>query len=546
MRRLGTLALVAALGACTGSIFQPGGGAGGDDDEGPDVEVGGEVDGALVGGRSLRRLTVREYDNSVRDVFGLGDAWPGSGLSPDVSTEHGFDNDAELLAIDGPRAEAFVAASEKIAELVVDTRLAGVGACAAARDRACAEAVIDQYGPALFRRALTGAERDRYLATYDALAAAAPDSAVMYTVVALLNSPNFLYRFELGEPTGDDRFELTGEEIATSLAYTFSASPPSAELLARGRAGELASPEARVAEARRLLDTPRGREVMEDFTRRWLRYDQVRNLVKDPGVVAGFELLRGDMAEETRRFLDFIIYVRRAGVRELLTSDVTFVTAALAQHYGLPQPATPYAQVQRPAEQALGILSQGAMLSRFALTSISSPPQRGAFIERHLRCRPIPPPPPTVGEPPIPEPGLTTRELYEDVHSTDPSCAGCHRRLDGLGFGLEGFDTAGRWRTFEQGKPIDASGLIVGFEGGADAPFQDGRAMVTLLADSAEVAQCVGGLIATYAYGTSAGHELTDPEQVDGFVAGTTGIFEFFVQLAAAPHFTTRIERIAP
>ncbi len=554
MTRLWMLGLVALLAACPGTITEPGAGGGGDgvgdgdggdDGEGPNVDVGGEVDGAQVGGRSLRRLTVREYDNTMRDVFGLGDAWPGSGLSPDLSNEHGFDNDAELLEMDGPRAEAFVAAAEKIADLVVDTRLGGVAGCGAALDRACATAVIDQFGPALFHRAMTDAERDRYLATYDALAAAAPDDAVAYTIVALLSSPNTLYRFELGQPAGDGVFELTGEEIATSLAYTFSASPPSAELLARGRNGELATPEARLAEARRLLDSPRGHAVIEDFTRRWLRYDEVRNLVKDPAVVPGFDQLRGEMAEETRRFLEYVIYEQKAGVRELLTSNATFVTAALAQHYGLPQPAVAFGLVERPPEQSFGILSQGAMMSRFALTSISSPPQRGAFIERHLRCRVIPPPPPTVGEPPIPEPGLTTRELYEDVHSTDPSCAGCHRTLDGMGFGLEGFDTAGRWRAFEQGKPIDASGRIVGYEGGADAPFIDGRGMATLLADSTEVAECAGGLMATYAYGTSSGHDLTDPKQVDGFVAGSTGIYDFFVNLAAAPHFTTRIERVS-
>ena len=38
--------------------------------------------------------------------------------------------------------------------------------------------------------------------------------------------------------------------------------------------------------------------------------------------------------------------------------------------------------------------------------------------------------------------------------------------MDKIGFGFEHFDAVGRWRDQESGKPIDASGEIVG----ADVP----------------------------------------------------------------------------
>lgn len=533
-RRPGVLLLTAAIvfAGCVDGIINGG--------DSPEVDVGGEIDGARVGGRQLRRLTAREYDNSVRVVFGLPADWPGAGLPADVSSELGFDNDAEALAVDGPRARALVAAAEKVAALVVDTRLGDVAGCAA-RDRACAAVLIDQFGPRLFRRDLTDAERARYLTAYDALAAETQDAdeALAYTVVALLNSPNFLYRFELGTlvDSASGIYELTGEEVATALAYTFSAHPPDAELLERGRRGELATPEARLAEAQRLLDTPGGHQVIEDFTRRWLRYDEVRNLVKDETVAPGFTNLREDMAEETRRFLRYVIFEQRGGIEQLFTSDVTFLTAALAQHYGLPAPTEAFGMVQRPAAQSLGILAQGSMLSRYALTGLSSPPQRGAFVQRHLLCQPLPPPPPNAGEPPIPAPGSTTRELYE-AHSTVPECQGCHRIIDGIGFGLEGFDTAGRWRTTEQNKPIDATGQLAGVS------FTDGKELAALLGRSPEVGHCVAGLMAAYAFGSSAAEGFVDPPRATALGSGTTSLHDYFTQLAVTPHFNLRIERV--
>ena len=539
IRRGLALALVLTS-ACTGFISGAGGG-GGDDDDPPPV-VGGDVDGAKVGGRSLRRLTAREYDNTVRDVFALGDDWPGAGLSPDSASPLGFDNDASLLTIDGPRAAELELAAEAIAKLVIDgDGLAAVSGCAA-RDRACAEAVIATYGPRLFRRSLADGEKARYLATFDEIAAQSPDDALAFTLVALLNSPYFLDRFEVGTPGADGVFKLSGEEIASALSYTFSESPPSEQLLEKARQGALDTPEARLTVARQLLDTPRGHAMIEHFTNKWLHYDDVRNLVKDDSVVPDFADLRGDMAEETRRFLAHVIFEKKQGVAALFSSNETFVTPALAQHYGLPAPDGD-GLTTRPDEQAMGLLAQGAILSRYALTAISSPPQRGAFVWRHLLCRDLGAPPPNAGQPPVPDPGLTTRESFEQVHSTLPSCAGCHQIIDGIGFGLENFDTAGRWREIEHGKPVDATGQIVGFDASGNAQFADGKGLADLLARSGDVAKCVGGLMGAYAFGDRAAVEFSAPAQAKALASGEVSLYEFFAQLAAAPHFTTRIER---
>jgi hypothetical protein len=522
-------ALVGKIGAFVGVLFAAG--CLGDFQK-PGMEGGGEgpvtlPDGTVVGGRALRRLTAAEYDATVREVFALGEAWPGAGLSPDASSALGFDNDSSLMTIDESRSAELVAAAEKIADLVA--RKLGCSG------RACAEMIVDSYGPRLFRRALAGDDRTRYLTTYDELAKMSAGEAIKWTLVALLDSPHFLYRFELGTQQPDGTYRLSGEELAGALAYSFSGAPPSAALLDQGRSGGLDGADARVAEARTLLDSPRGHAVVDAFMRKWLRYEDVRTLVKDAAAVPDFAVLRDDMAEETRRFLDDAVFARQGKLAELFTSGDTFVSPRLAQHYGLPAPTAAFARVTRPLDQALGLLAQGSLLSRYALTHSSSPPQRGAFVRRHVLCQELPAPPPNAGTPPVPQPGMTTRELYETLHSAAPACSGCHKKIDPIGFGLEAFDTAGRWRTSESGKPINPQGMIASFGTRGDVSFSDARGLAQELAASPEVAQCVAGLVSAWTFGSAGARSYTTRTTL-----GDSSIKEFVAQLAAAPHFALR------
>lgn len=542
MRSALFLAFVAtSTSACTGEIL---GGSGGGDDgggNGPgDVIV--DTPEGKVGGRDLRRLTIREYDNTIRDVFGLGADWKGSGLSPDQSSELGFDNDRTLLVVDNARAQDFETAAEAIADAVLAKGVAQVSGCATP-GRACTAGLLDAYGPRLFHHALTDADRKRYLDAFDqmtTLGAPAAD-AQKWTLVAMLDSPQFLYRSEMGAPSDKDGiYKLTGEELATALAYDFSASPPSDALLGLGKSGGLATADARIAEARKLLDTPRGHEVVDDFLARWTRYREVETLAKDASVSVDFSQVRADMSEETHRFLDDVFFTRKGSVADLFTSNTTFVTAALAQHYGLQPPAQPFGAVTRPPEQALGILSQGSILSRFALTNSTSPPQRGAFIRRRFMCQSLPPPPPNVGMPPTPTPGVTTRERYTQVTSP-AACTGCHQLTNDIGFALENFDSAGVWRTLDAGKPIDPSGTIRSFGTAGDVTFTDGVGLAQALAHSPDVAGCVGSRMAAYTFGMAEGAVLAAPAQTKALVAGQVSLYDFYAQLAGAAHFDTRV-----
>src|SRR5262249_49561978 len=152
--------------------------------------------------------------------------------------------------------------------LVDDARIAQVLPCAQTKpDAACAADLVTNYGRRLFRRSLTENEKAPFL-TYFASVQQRSDfrTAMKWTIVSLIESPNTLYRSELGAGADSAR-KLSRDELATALAYTYAGAPPSDDLLTRAEAGQLDTPEARVAEARKLLASPRGLEVIKRFLR---------------------------------------------------------------------------------------------------------------------------------------------------------------------------------------------------------------------------------------------------------------------------------------
>lgn len=108
-----------------------------------------------------------------------------------------------------------------------------------------------------------------------------------------------------------------------------------------------------------------------------------------------------------------------------------------------------------------GIITNTAVLSMTSGPQRTQPIARGSWIIEVVFNDPPPPPPNNV--PPLKEDdnaNLTIREQFA-AHRANPSCAGCHAKIDPLGFALENFDITGRWRdTYENGRPVDATGTL--------------------------------------------------------------------------------------
>ncbi len=110
-----------------------------------------------------------------------------------------------------------------------------------------------------------------------------------------------------------------------------------------------------------------------------------------------------------------------------------------------------------------GIVTNAAMLTMTSGPDRTHPVARGVWITEVVFNDPPKPPPNDI--PPLSEDetekDLTIRERFAE-HRSNASCAGCHSKLDPLGFALENFDVTGRWRVkYENGREVDASGNLM-------------------------------------------------------------------------------------
>jgi uncharacterized protein DUF1588/uncharacterized protein DUF1592/uncharacterized protein DUF1595/uncharacterized protein DUF1587 len=489
-----------------------------------------------AGAPELRRLNRRELENSLRDVFPvLGATWRSS-LSADTVSDSGFDNDTNQLLVSKQTAQELSDTADAVGTAIAQG-VAQVLPCAAtAPDATCAGQFLDGIGRRMFRRPLTAEERTTYLAFFDTAQQATGDfgQAIGWLARGLIESPSFVYRREVGAAEGDVQ-KLDQYEIATELAYTFSGTAPTDELLDRASRGELSSPDVLQASARELLGSPRGREVIQSFFESYVGHSKVTSIAK--AGVAEFAGLREQMLEETRHFIEEVVINRGGGAKELLTSTFTTPSTALSAFYGFDAPEGDYSVVERPAGKGIGLLAQGAVLATLSQPNGSSPTKRGMWIYKRLLCNVVPPVPANIPELKDPQPGKrTTRQRYEEDHAQG-SCQGCHSRWDPIGFGFEHFDEAGRYREDEGGLPIDTSSHVAQ-NGETLFDFNGEEDLMTQLVEQPLVAQCLSSYVTTFAFGDKLA--CSGEARRAEFMDGTIGFVDYLASLAAEPHFTQR------
>lgn len=491
---------------------------------------------AITGKPVLRLLTRYEFENTINDIFpGIGGQWTNS-LPASMVASSGFDNDVSNTP-GNQLVAALSETAESIASSVVGAGLANLLSCSASNaDRNCAGQFLDKYGRRLFRRPLTQTERNRYLDFFDSARASADFKTVIkWITVALVQSPNALFRSEIGTLTNDVR-RLSPYEVASELAYTFTASTPSEDLLNKAASGALGDP---VALAKTLLATDAGKRVVQRFFESYLAYTSVTSIARPNITSPDFDSLAPDMIQETRAFIEEIIIRKAGGLKQLLTASTTNPSKNLASYYGFAAPANDYASVARPNGKGIGILAQGAFLASHANSDASSPTRRGLFAYDKLLCETplqVPPGVPNLGEA---TPTTTTRERYEVAHMKQgTSCPTCHKRFDPIGFGFEHFDEGGRYRDKEGGQAINAAAAVPGPTGDPLFSFTSQEELVTGLAKLPVVYECFAAYLAAYAFGTT--QSCLSADQAGALQAETIGIVEAFAQLAGEVHFTQR------
>jgi len=513
-----------------------------------DESAGDACEDDVLGPRLLRRLTHTAYDNTVYDLLGVSSDF-GAGFASDNVVD-GFFNNAEALTVSGLLADQYRDAAENIAAQAVTFHLDTLLSCDPVEDGQayCAAVFIRDLGGRAFRRPLTEDELSSYWTVWDAVAVEDGFSVgLQWTLTALLQSPHFLYRMELGTlTTEEDSFALSDWEVASQLSYLFWDTMPDAALFARASSGELHTDLDIQEEVERMLADPRSNRVMDGFVEQWLHLDR---LIKVPKIMQVYPELtfsvRGEMLRETQKLASTLM-ADEGSLSDLLQAEHSYMTDDLAAYYGLPAgegeaDSEGFRRVELQGTPYGGLLAQGSLLTTFARPDSSSPVHRGVLIRERVLCQELPPPPPNLEvKPPEMDPDKTTREQYAQ-HSSDPACADCHERIDPIGFGFEHFDGSGVYREMDGIHEIDDSGEVVK-AGGASGAFDGVQDLSQLLSGTEEVEGCYVKMWMTYATGL---HEQEVTQCATGLIqknADASGIaLAHPIQgLTTLRHFTQR------
>ncbi len=491
LRNVGPLLLLCAAIGCLGRIDGdagggetsaglplPGGGGRGPSSHTPAETSSGPVscDKPSVGVTPLKRLTRVEYVNSVHDITGLELDLNGV-LPEDERIGSFFRNDVAPVSVH--ELAGYRDAAEEVAKRVATERKELWACSGGTQGAACASELIANLGQQLHRSPLPSSEQARYLTVFNAQGGNF-EAGMGAVFEALLQSPFFLYRLELPSGATVGPQTLPSYELASRLSFLLWKSAPDAALLAKAQADQLHSPEHLRSEAARLLADPRAERLFATFHREWLGIAELGTRPKDNALFPDFSpQVIQRMQADAERF----------AVEVLLKGDGT-----LASLFKSPFTATIDGSVRN------GILTQPAFLAAHASADQTSIVLRGNFVRMSLLCDAPPPPPPTVNATaPGRDANSTLRERFA-AHEADPTCAGCHKLMDPVGFGFESYDAIGRFRATEAGRPVDASGEVVGSKD-ADGKFAGAQELAERLAASEQVRGCVTRQWFDYAFG---------------------------------------------
>jgi hypothetical protein len=447
----------------------------------------------------VRRLSHVELENTITDVLGLGAtarAVAASLAGDPISL--GFRNSSAFLDVKPVLAQQYMDGAERIATEYLAK--AGVVPCDPAKtgETACATTFINAVGRRLYRRSLTAAETARYVAVYTKGRTYDFKTGLTWVVFTLLQSPQFLYRWELDTGVEGSVRHVTGLELASRLASFLWHSAPDDALLDAAEQGRLETNADLDREVSRMLTDPRTRRV-SSFFEEWLDLDELDGFTRDKAIYPNLNanlptLFKG----EGSAFVNSVVFDGDHRFSTLMTAPYTMVNAPLAAHYGLTGvTGEAFQRVTLPAGRA-GLFMLGGVLSVHDKENRTSIVKRGLRVRTQLLCQTVSAPPPNV-------PGFTTVDQSQTQadrlaqHRTNPACAGCHTLMDPLGSPFESVDAVGRSRTKDENGFTLATTGELRFTKSSDSLVTDGADLLAKISTSDEAQDCF--LVQMYRYG---------------------------------------------
>ena len=344
---------------------------------------------------------------------------------------------------------------------------------------------VDRITAQAYRRPLSFSEKEDWHHVFDqgaSLIQSGDDfvDGVQLLLIALLQSPHFLYRIEDAQA----HEPLSSHELAAKLSFHVCDRPPDESMRTDLADGTFSTNyEAHVS---RLLHEPCGINKILDFHRSLLHTKGYENMFKTDELWD--EQLNLDMANEVDAFVEEVVMVENGGVWDLYTAAFTMANANIAGLYDVSVETDEFVRVELDPQKRSGLLTLSGVLAYQSDAAQSNPIHRGVFINTSLLCTQLPPPPDMVAPLPVQEEGQSNRERIEQ-HTGEGTCGeGCHARLiNPPGFAFEHYDQLGRFRAEEGGIPVNASGAYYLDE---EISFSDGVSFGVALASSTKAHHC--------------------------------------------------------
>ncbi|MBK7860769.1 MAG: DUF1588 domain-containing protein [Archangiaceae bacterium] len=184
----------------------------------------------------------------------------------------------------------------------------------------------------------------------------------------------------------------------------------------------------------RVLASTQAREKLMRFFVAWLEIREADELTLSPAV-----------------FPEFTPAFAAAARAETLA----FLQAALSKSTPTLKDITQAVPANAPDAHRLGVFTTAATIASHSGPTTTRLVKRGVFFTRKVMCIDLGNPPPDANTTLPTDGGATERERVETA-TTPARCQGCHAYINPFGFMQENYDALGRWRTTDDGAPIDA------------------------------------------------------------------------------------------
>lgn len=480
------------------------------------------------GARQLKVLTQTEYQNTLKALLNI-DFTIADQLPADSKVGFFFNNTRTVVS--STAYDNYLANAAQVAAWSAERDFSPLISCSNF-NTTCANDFVANAGLKLFRRPLTNAETTAYRNMANGSASGGDVKAgIQLALEAMLSAPQFLYRHELGEPaTGNtldtDAFELTPYEMATWLAYTFMGTTPDDALLTSAANNALRTDAQLRSQVSRMLQTDAAKQKLGDFAAALVGTDELEKSLKDTTVWNGFEQLVPHMKRETREFFAAVMLDANESFGTLFNADFTYVNQALAEHYGINGVAGSEFRRVSTTDRG-GLIANGGFMARWGEDVESAPFRRAVRIRRRMLCQPMPAPPAGINDDRIAlleqnadfiAASTTTNSMKYEILTNTGSCVQCHKEwMNPLAFGMEDFDTVGRFRSTDlNGNMIDAMGALYAPVNLADktikVDFEGTKGLSAVLAASPKAQSCLPQNLFRYAVGVGVdGIDQSDP-----------------------------------